>query len=488
MNWLYNYIILGVVLLSSSAVHAQLDLFPIQQDYIEETRAVYSSLDSILHTSTLPFSVRNSALEDSYFFKDTLKYYSVFKAKLLKEDLFSVNENDFSLRVNPLFNFKGGKDLMDTSVYADTTLFIQNSRGFSIDGRIGKRLYFQTGFLENQSFLPRWQKAYADSNLIIPGMGRHKAYKEDGFDYAQSYGWINYYPIDNLNLFFGHGKMFSGHGYRSHNLSHQSFNYPHFKISSTLFKGKVKAMWSMAALQNLTRLPLGEVPESLFKRKAATFSSLSYLLGKRVEISVFESNMWKRYSEFNGTEPLDPKAYVPVPMLGYLTQRIDSIQSSRLGFNLLIKMNNKIQVYGQYQVERKGVQIGARINDVALKGLRILAEYNRSEKDDVVDPLVGFTHFNEGIGHPLLSSFEEWIGVLNYRKNRWSGSCTYAQVSTISKRLTLDLRLSYLVNPRSNFNISTGYLHRENNELINQKSGVVYLGLSTSVFDSFYNF
>ena len=491
MTWRYKLhkalVGVGVWLIAINA-SGQLDLFPLQQDYIEASRYSYGDLDSVIHTSILPFSVKDSELAESYFYNDTSLYYSVFKAKLLKDDLFSINEKDFVLRINPLFDFRGAKDLIDTSRYADTTLFIQNSRGFKIDGKIGKRFFFQTGFLENQAYLPGWQKIYADTNLVIPGMGRHKSYKDNGFDYAQSYGWINYFPAKNINLFFGHGKMFSGHGYRSHLLSHQSFNFPHIKASATLFKGKLKAMWSLASLQSLSRQPLGEVPESLFKKKSATFSSLSYLVGKRVELSIFETNIWKRYSEFTGTIPLMGVAYAPVPLMGYLTQKVDSIQSARLGFNALLKISNRIQLYSQYQLETEGLQLGFRLNELGSKGLRVQAEYNQAKKRVVIDPLVSFTHLNEGLGHPVQNAFEEIFVSVNYMKNRWASSISYSEIRSSSDRRTIDVNATYLVNPKTNFKVALGYLYRDQDQEFHYQSGLVYFGIKTSVFDSFYNF
>ena len=491
MNWRFNIykalVWFGVLLLAIN-VSGQLDLFPLQQDYIEESRYSYGDLDSATHTSILPFSVKDSELSESYFYRDTSLYYNLLAAKVFKDDLFSINEEDFVLRINPLFDFRGAKDLIDTSTYADTTLFIQNSRGFKMDGKIGKRLFFQTGFLENQSYLPSWQKTYADTNLVIPGMGRHKAYKDSGFDYSQSYGWVNYFPVKNINLFFGHGKMFSGHGYRSHLLSHQSFNFPHLKASVTLLKGKLKAMWSLAALQSLSRKPLGEVPESLFKKKSATFSSLSYLVGKRVELSVFETNIWKRYSEFSGTVPLNGLAYAPVPLLGYLTQRVDSLQSARIGFNGLLKISNRIQFYSQYQIETEGLQLGIRINESGIKGLRVQAEYNQANKVAEIDPMVSFSHLNEGLGHPVQDTFDEVFISVNYIKNRWLGKVSYSQVNSLADRKTLDVNAAYLVNAKTNLKIALGYLYRDQGQGGSSQSGLFYFGVKTSVFDSFYNF
>ncbi len=472
----------------SISATAQLDLFPLHQDYIEESRSAYGSLDSVYHTATLPFSVKNSALEDNYFFKDSLSYYSIVKAKLLKEDLIKVTEEDFRLRVNPLFDFSGALELSDTAEYADTTTFFQNSRGFSVDGKIGKRFFFHTGFLENQAYLPGWQKAYADTSLVIPAMGRHKKFRDNGFDYAQAYGWISYYPTEKLNVFFGHGQLFSGHGYRSHLVSHQSFNFPHLKLQADLFKNMLRAYWGIGKIQTLSRKPLGEVPESLFKPKYTTFSSLDWLIGKHVELSVFHMDTWKRFSDTRGTLPLPAQTYVPVPLMNYFIAPQDSTQQSRLGGSLLLKLTNKLQVYGQYEIERSGIQVGVRTHEL-IPGLILSAEYNQAEEAFISDELVSFVHLNESTAHPLLGEFTELIGSVSYRKKRWLFRGLYSQNETTRKVQNISLQVSYLINPRWNFQVFSEYIYRkESNQPVNYESSVVRIGLRTPMFDSFYNF
>ncbi|MFK7757820.1 MAG: hypothetical protein AB8B53_12895 [Flavobacteriales bacterium] len=487
MNYLNRLILLLLAVLGHSEATGQSDLFPLQQDFIEEAREVYGTPDSLAHSSLLPFSIKSSQLQNSFFIEDSAKYYSVAKAKLFRDDLISVKEPDFKLAVNPLFHFSKGFELSDTSAYSDTINLYRNIRGFKIDGQIGKRMFFSTSFLENIVFLPSWQRAYADSSLVIPGMGRHKDFKDSGFDYGVSNGWLSYYPAENLNLFFGHGKQFIGHGYRSHILSHQSFNYPHLKSTIILLKGKLQVMWSLAGLQTLERKPLGEVPESLFKRKAATFSNISYLLGRHLELSVAEVNTWRRYDDDTGSLPLEYTAYLPVPFLGAVIKDSPGHQS-RIAANLLIKASPKLQLYAQSLIGAQSFQAGVRVNNLLLNGLRVNLEYNQSRNVQEANSLVDFTHFNENLGHPLSANFEEFISRIMYRNNRWNGSVTYTLIDADSKRNTLNFVAGYLMNPKTNFNITLGYLNRTQNVENEYTSGVIQIGMSTSVVDTLFDF
>ncbi len=487
LSFTIRHIILWIFILISTTGNSQLDRFPLHQEYIEKARDKFSSLDSLAHTAMLPFEIRNPQIQENFFFTDSTNSRSGFKNKLLYDDFIKVNEEDFRVRINPLFDLSLGKDLLDTSTYADTTNFIRNTRGIKIDGQIGEKFYFHTAFLENQATLPLWQKEISDSLLVIPGLGRHKSFGETGFDFGFSQGWLSYYPLGNLNLFFGHGKQFVGHGYRSHLLSHQSFNYPHVKYTLTLLDGDLQVSWSLAALQTLERQPLGEVPESLFKRKGGSFSYINYLLGSRIQIGLFEGNIWRRFSNELGSQALAWKAYLPVPLFGAATLNDQSEQSRRIGLNAQVKLTNKTSIYGQYLFSQNGIQAGIKSNDLITNGLRVRIEYNASASSEIEDGLIDFKHFNEFLGHPASSErFQELVGIINFQKQRFVSNVTLSTITSSKNRRTINMSIGYIINPKTNTQLQVGYLHREQFETV--QSGVISLGLTSYIIDSFFNY
>jgi len=487
LSFRIRHTIFWLFILNACVAKAQLDAFPLHQEYIEKARDLYAHLDSSKHTASQPFEIRNPQIHRDFFYVDSNKYYTVFKDKLLRDDLFKVNTDEFKVKVNPLFDLSLGQDLKDTSAYADTTRFFRNTRGIKIDGQIGQKLYFHTAFFENQAAFPLWIKELSDSLGVVPSSGRHKAFNETGFDFGFSQGWLSYYPIENINLFFGHSKQFIGHGYRSLLLSHQGFNYPHLKYTLTLLKGDLQISWSLAALQTLERQPLGEVPESLFKKKGGSFSYINYLLGKRVQIGLFEGNIWRRYNNDDGSQPLTWKAHVPVPLFGVLAFNNQDQQTRRIGLNTQVKISNKSSVYGQYVFAENGIQAGFKTYDFLLKGFRIRVEYNTLENQNTSENLIDFTNFNESLNHPASSEiFKELVTILHFQKHRFVSNVTLSNIYSSNDRSTVNTSLGYIINPRTNTQLNIGFLFRKQQGVY--ESGFLHFGIKSNVFDSFYNY
>jgi len=118
---------------------------------------------------------------------------------------------NYEFKVDPIMNFEFSNAQYDTSKAQRLTT---NTRGFIGSGTIGKDFYFETMFSENQSEFPHYMAQSINQTKVIPGQGRYKAFKSNGYDYAFSSGFISYQPIKNLNIQLGHGKQKIGNGSR----------------------------------------------------------------------------------------------------------------------------------------------------------------------------------------------------------------------------------------------------------------------------------
>ena len=78
---------------------------------------------------------------------------------------------------------------------------------------------------------------------VVPGRGRAKNFKEDGFDYPVAEAYLSYTPNKFFNFQFGNGKNFIGDGYRSFFLSDVASPYPFLKISTSFWKIKYTNLW-----------------------------------------------------------------------------------------------------------------------------------------------------------------------------------------------------------------------------------------------------
>src|ERR1035437_6050380 len=137
-------------------------------------------------------------------------YGSLFYKKLTYENLLIVNDtvDKFYLTIDPLFNFEYGKD------FADKTgeKLYKNTRGFLVRGDIGKKISFESSFYENQATYVQYIDDYIRSTNdlfpqtanysydVIPGQGRAKKFKANGYDFAMTSGYVSYSPVKMLNI------------------------------------------------------------------------------------------------------------------------------------------------------------------------------------------------------------------------------------------------------------------------------------------------
>ena len=237
--------------------------------------------------------------------KDKSKSY--ISRKLKNESFIIVNDtaDKFYLTIDPLFNLEAGAD------FADTTheKLYRNTRGFLIRGDIGEKISFESSFYENQATYAKYIDEYIAStnNLfpqtnnsnynyaVIPGQGRSKTFRKNGYDYAMASGYISYSPNKIFNFQIGNGKHFVGDGYRSLLLSDNAFNYPYARITTTYKNIQYTNLYT--SFMNLTdggvKTPANT--ERLFQKKVGSFQLLSFNLFNHLQLGLL--NAEKRAKE-----------------------------------------------------------------------------------------------------------------------------------------------------------------------------------------------
>jgi hypothetical protein len=130
-------------------------------------------------------------------FKKTFDYEAVAKSYQIKKftnkkwlnlifnrNLFLVNRKDYGFTIDPLFDFGYGYDFAN-----DRSTWI-NTRGFLVEGYLGKNFAFSTRFYETQSKMPLWINNYVAQRGNMPGQGRTKTFGDGALDYANASGLI----------------------------------------------------------------------------------------------------------------------------------------------------------------------------------------------------------------------------------------------------------------------------------------------------------
>lgn len=501
---------------------------------------INKSLDSAVnfHTSIKPF-----LYSDVHRFINTGQQEKRIKNtrhKKLKEKIFNhhliiINEGIFSVTADPLLNFEVGRDIKNNK-----TSWV-NTRGFQVRGSIGKRFSFYSNFYENQASFPIYLQKNIIERGVIPGQGLAKKYGGDGFDYNMANGYISYSPSKYFNFQFGSGKHFIGDGYRSLLLSDNAFNYPFFKITTTVWK--IKYLNLFMQLQDLPK----DLPYNLqndleytgdlgFDKKYAAIHYLDFKINKRLSLGIFEAIIFEARDTTNnrGFE----LAYLnPIIFYRPAEYSIGSPDNAYLGFNASYLVGSRNKLYGQFILDefkfsemtagngwwanKYGYQIGIKFYDfLKIKNFYLQFEYNRvrpytySHKTSIQS----YGHYNQPLAHPLGANFTEFLTIIKYHRERFylNYKFIYAKYgqdpegknygtdifksyenrvqdfnNEIGQGITTNLfynnlELSYLINPSYNLNFVVGYSSRiEDNEWGKDVTNHIYIGLRTSI-DNFY--
>lgn len=417
------------------------------------------------------------------------------------------NEN-FSVRFDPLVNFEGGGDVSRSTNRRTYT----NTRGFIGSGNVGDYFYFETLFAENQSVFPSYIANHAKTSQVVPGQGRWKQFKSNGFDYAFSSGFISVKLAAATHLQLGHGKHKVGHGYRSLLLSDNAFNFPYLKLSQGFWKGRIQYHIIFASLMNLVSASEKVNPnvERLFQKKPASFHYVSINPFKSLNVGFFQG-MIREAGNKRNKHNLDWRYFNPVIFSNALTYGLDHKHNVVAGLDLQYKITNKINVYGQVMLDSfakdslngMGYQAGFNIFDLfGFRNLFFQAEYNNVNEGAYNTPRgiktdQSYTHYNDllgytpGEGRELLFVLDKKIKRFYYHF-RYHIQYHHESKSTANTVNVLNARIGYVINPAYNLNISIGMLNRTQNfsnfKGSNNEANYIYLAFRTSLYNFYYDF
>lgn len=464
--------------------------------------------------------------------------------RVLHDDIFKWSDPNgpINIRANPLFNFEMGKETFEGK---NTWV---NTRGVMLEGTFGKNFSFYTDFYENQGVFAGYIDDYIADRKVAPGQGRVKDFGETGYDYSQSSGYVSYNAGSYFNMQLGFGKNFLGDGYRSLLLSDYASNYPYFKMTTTF--GKVKYLIMISKFQQLDTLrnmSNFEVVQS-FPTKYGAFHYLNWNIGKRVSLGLFESVIWATEDE-NGHRGIDMNYLVPIIFYRPIEYGLGSPDNMTMGANLKIILWPNSAFYAQYIMSefkldemfsdkkwwgnKQGFQFGLKAyNFLGIPNLDVQAEYNqvRPYTYSHYESITNYGHFNQELAHPLGANFREGISILRYRLGRWhlelkgvyalhgkdfdnlisyggdihrdnkdrtkvdsQGFKLGSHGHFIGQGLKTTIfngsgEVSFLINPKSNMNLSLGFHQRKlSNNIEKGTNTMLYFAFRTSLRNLYYD-
>lgn len=514
--------LLVIVLLLSAFgtdhLHAQLYQEPFERTVTEGVEDAYSAVDTLFHSAMKPYHADQFVRDSIPRFRTyDRRYFNLTEVKFLKEHLIELKEDDFELYMDAVLDLNIGRDLGDTSSWQDTVQVFNNTRGLAMYGRIGDRVSFHASVFENQSQFQDWMYKYTDSLGVVPGQGRFKELESNARDYNSAWGIISIQAAKWLQVHFGQGKHFIGSGYRSMLLSDVASNYPFIRLKANFWKNRIEYTAMNAEMFNMERLPLGEVPESLFKRKGYTMRYLSVIPHPRLELGLFEAVVHQRWDS-TGTKAYGWDFYQPLPFVSTAVNGLDSVNNAVVGINAKIKVSDKLFFYGQGVADQaesrfSGFQVGLRWKDFPFKTTTLRLEYNEGGAGIFTNKrnLQNYTHMNQGLAHPLGTNFKEYIVVWQQRtrkKRLWSEWRGIYQIhdggirgniqstptelldGTHDPGVTMisDLQFGYLMNPTSNMNAIIGWTWRDRSTNAGHLvSSFYYFTFRVALFNRYYD-
>lgn len=470
--------VLGLALLSVMPLFSQNFFLPLNS--LSQLRMEREALPTQpgIHYSFKPVLTQGTDLTDiDGLGLDSTKYYYWITAKLFSEHLIELRKPNLKLNIDPLFDFAVGSQF--TSTAGESHSLYTNMRGFSLSAKIGNRVYVHTDFRENQARFPDYIRRFVDSLGVAPGNGRVKDFKTDAYDFSMANGYVGIRAAEWLSINFGHSKQFIGDGHRSLLLSDNAYSYP-FASYILTFGGKKQFQYryNIALMQNLERLPIGDTPESRFKRKVMSYSFLSFKPTRSLEIGLYESVIWKAYDDTTGTEPFNFTALNPIPLINTAVYDFDDAAANPLiGLNLAWQPVDKLRLYGQLMLDdintqKYGYQAGVKVFKI-LGRIDLRAEYNKVSAGAYAaeNPLMGYTNVNQPLAHPFGAGFEALNATLDYYYKGWLASVNLMAakfnpsgrdplisdrtktVYSLEHVASQQLKLAYVFNPSTNMQV-----------------------------------
>ncbi len=456
---------------------------------------------------------------------------NIFK-NLIHDDFLAWKYNDIYVAINPFFDFQIGKENG-----SDYTSYI-NSRGFYINGNLGKNFWFYMDFNENQARFPAYYEEIARDFGTVPGESNYrKEAKNNYFDYQTATGYIGFNIGKYIDFQIGKGKTFIGDGYRSLLLSDNAPAYPMFKFNVTFLNFKYMMMVTQLQTHDTQR-----TSNNGYREKYSFTHYFDWNMWGRFSIGLFENVTMATWRLTGESRSIDFEYLNPFIIFRPGEFNAGSPDKMIVGINSKLQLCKWLILHGQfmfnefrlkeltggndYWSNKYGYLLGLKtINIFGAKGLDIQAEYSqvRPFSYSQYDGLGTYTHHNQCLAHPLVANFREVVAIANYRYKRLMirSQFNFAQYGadipgdTLSyghnpnipskkrnaqygvkllqgnKTTTkyVDAAATLLINPRTMMNFTVGLRHRNMKDDFDSNSSThIYFALRWSLKNKYYDY
>jgi hypothetical protein len=441
--------ILLIIVISIIAipVDAQHFFLPLSNEAEQQFNPWLNRVSSTTHTSVKPFMAKDLYRDTpydsitNYTLKDNKFNRSWFGRKLSSEHLLQVKEDDVTLFLDPAVELSGGHDFAaDTS-----TNFLMNTRGFYLQGTLGRGFSFTSSFYENLGHFSYYLDSIIRDTRIVHGQGRIKTkISRSNFDFAVATGTISYQLKKHFTFQFGHDRNFIGDGYRTLLLSDNTYPYPFLKIVTDFWK--IRYVNIFAVMQDLEGDKIND--DKAYTRKYGSFHYFDINIGKHATLGLFEAVIWKSDS-ITGHRGFDINYVNPFVFLRPIEYGIGSPDNVLLGINAKVKLNSHYQLYGQIMLDeflldnvkagngwwanKQGLLGGFKgFHLFGVKNLHVQSEFSyvRPFTYQHREPLGNYGHYRQPLAHPLGANFYESVNFISYSIKRFDAKARLSYAVT----------------------------------------------------------
>ena len=557
-----NYLLFYLLLVFSVTAIAQQENLPLNRNLILNYEKSLNAYDKAsFHTSLKPY---NASEVYKFVYPDTVQHYervphTNWFSKLVNvvgyENLLEFDENGYVkhygkilakdsvfyedniydkgynnrkvyVSINPIFNIGFGYDLSTKKALSYRMV------GLELLANIGKKVTIYTSFLNTVGKFPTYVNIYNLQTGAVPGEGNVRKPGTGSLDFSSINAYVSYSPVKQFNVQVGNGKHFIGDGYRSLFLSDNSYTYPYLQLTANVWRIKYTSIYAemIDNIRNFNDFGQG------FPRKLATFNYLSVDAAKFLQIGIFEGITWRRTTA-KGNNFFDYNFLNPLIGVRAFQKKLEPNTTKIYGVNLKVTCPKYITFYGQFMFNkfgkrntsdsRMGWQAGAKYFDVAgVKNLNFQIEYNsvRPYSYQGEDSAIGYSHYNQSLGHPMGANFNELLVMVNYQYKRFytSYKMSYTQTATdtalnqnfgnnildIASAATTknnvkiqngfaynvidhDIRAGYIINPKLNMVIEGKLQFRKYTSKLEGatsfKSNSFMISFATNIFNRYYD-
>ncbi len=335
--------------------------------------------------------------------------------------LFSINNKEFTLFVDPLFHLEYGREAnIDENKYI-------NTRGVLVQGELGNKLGFYTEIDENQGNFMSYVMDRKDAMFqVLPGNGRVKPFKINSIDFMNARGYLSFNLLPQISLQFGQDNLFLGNGIRSFMLSDFTNNYSFLRLDTRFWRIEYQNIFAQ-----LVDFRKENVADGPIARKWIAIHHLGIQLFPKFNLGLFEGVAFAPDSSRNGFE-----WYYLNPVIFYrsVEYQLGSADNVLMGLDWKYNFLRHFSFYGQVVIDdlrywdllkstgwwgnKYALQGGLKYFDAfGIANLDLQTEFNTARPYTFShdNPAISWSHYGQALAHPLGANFREWLFSADYQ-------------------------------------------------------------------------